>query len=163
MADEPASTAILARLIAERLHAGQVRLDGSDYFRHCERVASGVRDLGFHARAVAFLHDVLEDTAFGVRPLAAIFGPRVVADVVALTRCIDEPYADFIDRIARGSDTALMVKLSDVKDNLVGVPGRSLARRYTRAERVLREEAVRRGLLLQPPPKPPVEPPLDQK
>lgn len=150
MMEEPPSTAILARLIAERLHAGQRRKDGEPYFNHCERVAWNIRRFGNYARAVAFLHDVLEDTGLEASALEKIFGARLALDVLALTR--REPhYSEYIAKIARGSDTALVVKLADVTDNLIGTPKESLSNRYRRAEAVLREEAARRGLVGPPP------------
>lgn len=152
MVEEPPSTAILARLIAERLHAGQRRQDGENYFNHCERVAWGVRRYGNHARAVAFLHDVLEDTDLGADALGKIFGPRLVLDVLALTRRPADAYSTYVEKITNGSDTALVVKLADVTDNLIGTPKESLSNRYRRAEAVLREEVARRGLA--PPPSP---------
>lgn len=154
MIEVPPSTAILARLMAERLHAGQVRKDGEDYFNHCERVAWNVRRFGNHARAVAFLHDVLEDTDLGVDALQQIFGARLALDVLALTRRPADAYSTYIAQIARGSDTALVVKLADVADNLIGTPKESLSNRYRRAEVVLLEEAARRGLMGEPPPTP---------
>ena len=49
-----------AERIARRAHAGQVDIVGNDYIRHVERVVERVD--AEDAKAVAWLHDVIEDT-----------------------------------------------------------------------------------------------------
>jgi hypothetical protein len=55
-----------ARAIAERLHLGDREEDGTPVIRHVQRVASTVTE---EARAVAWLHEVLEWTAVTEREL----------------------------------------------------------------------------------------------
>ena len=136
--------------MAERLHAGQLRRDGEPYFRHCERVAAGVLHLGHDARAVGFLHDALEDTLLGYEALLVIFGREIADDVATVTRGFGETYAEYIERVAGGSDVAVAVKLSDIKDNQIGlaevdVDG-ALADRYAEARQRLIAEALARQI-----------------
>lgn len=139
---------MLARLMAERLHAGQLRKDGEPYIHHCERVAHTVRELGHGARAVGFLHDVLEDTELGLTPLLRIFGHEIAGDVATVTRLPAETYAEYIEKVVGGSDVAVAVKLADIRDNLIGlrsidVDG-ALADRYASARERLLGEALDR-------------------
>lgn len=136
--------------MAERLHDGQFRRDGEAYFRHCERVAIRVYHLGPGARAVGFLHDVLEDTELGYAPLVWIFGREIADDVASVTRMLDETYAEYVERVAGGSDVAVAVKLADIADNKLGlekidVDG-ALAERYARAHQRLLAEAMARKI-----------------
>lgn len=137
---------MLARFVAEKLHDGQLRKDGEDYFFHCYRVAFAVSRYGEHEITVGYLHDVLEDTEFPEVALDVLFGGEVVADVRTVTRRWSESYGEFIERIcAEGSDAALRVKIADVNDNLSpALP--SLEARYRRALSVLTREAVRRKI-----------------
>ncbi len=137
---------LLARLIAERLHDGQLRLDDEPYFGHVERVGEDVRALGPRAAVVGYLHDALEDTDLEPCALRSLFGDDVAADVEALTRGTEEPYADYIERVRAGSDVAVAVKLADLRDNLAGDPPPSLRRRYEPAmARLLAEQTARAG------------------
>jgi (p)ppGpp synthase/HD superfamily hydrolase len=123
--------------IAVAAHAGQARWDGSPYIEHPIRVAGSVG--GGKAKAVAFLHDVLEDTSVTVSDLAAAeIDEAVIEAVKAITRRDDETYAAFIDRVAH-NELARVVKLADLADNLKDLPEErvSLRRRYERAVAIL--------------------------
>jgi (p)ppGpp synthase/HD superfamily hydrolase len=72
---------------------------------------------GEHVVAVAFLHDVVEDTAATLDDLRALnFPERVVEAVDALTRREGETPDDYYVRVRANRD-ALAVKLMDVRDN----------------------------------------------
>lgn len=59
-----------AERLARHAHAGQVeQLTGDDYIHHVERVVALVE--GDEAKAVAWLHDVLEDTKVSADNLLA--------------------------------------------------------------------------------------------
>jgi (p)ppGpp synthase/HD superfamily hydrolase len=110
-----------ARELARRAHSGQTRKNGEPYFNHVHRVAQQVGDST--TQAAAYLHDVLEDCQD--LPLLAELNqlPQpIVAAVKLLTRAPGETYFDFIHRIAAsGNQTAIAVKMADLKDNLRGL------------------------------------------
>ena len=108
-----------ARLVAEAAHAGQVDKGGNPYIEHPAFVADRVRWLGGDevAAAVAWLHDVVEDTTVSLDALASVFPARVVEAVDGLTRREGESYSDFVARAAVGARSRL-VKLADVEHNL---------------------------------------------
>jgi len=131
----------LARRLATEAHAGQVDKAGRPYIDHPRRVAERVEDL--QAQAVAWLHDVLEDSALTAEDLrAAGVDEEVVAAVRVLTRTggDDAYYA----RIA-ADPLAREVKLVDIADNtdpvrtalLDPVTRDRLAEKYDHARRAL--------------------------
>lgn len=86
------------------------------YVLHLFRVMLAVD--GEPARMTAVLHDVLEDTTLTVDDLLGSGVPRTVVDaVVVLTRRPDEPYDEYIERVA-DHQLAREVKLADLADNL---------------------------------------------
>lgn len=138
-----------ARLVATAAHAGQVDKGGAPYIEHPAFVASRVVELGGDevAAAVAWLHDVVEDTPVSLDALASVFTARVVESVDGLTRREGEPYFDYIER-AGGDSVARTVKRCDLAHNLdtSRLPGggvdlseadRSRLARYERARGVL--------------------------
>lgn len=109
----------IAENIARLAHAGQVEKYGdAPYITHIERVVAGVTS--DDAKAVAWLHDVLEDTSWTEHKLRKAGIPRhVVEAVVILTRVKPMTYADYIDTIkVSGDPLALAVKVADLKDHL---------------------------------------------
>lgn len=118
----PDSLAGRARSLAIAAHRGQVDKAGVDYWRHPARVAGHVRtlypDAPEEAVAVAWLHDVIEDTPWTAAALeAAGFPVAVVEAVVALTRVADVSGEDYYSRIRDLGGWALMVKHADIADN----------------------------------------------
>lgn len=112
--------------LAKALHGAQTRWNGESYFEeHCEVVAGHVRDFGEpnYAVALAYLHDVLEDTPTTVRMMARFLGlagmpETFLEDLIALTKEKGEPYARYIQRLLRtGSGAALTVKSFDMQAN----------------------------------------------
>lgn len=129
-----------AEQLARRAHAEQTDKAGRPYVEHLERVAGRMDDDG--QRAVAWLHDVIEDTTANAEDLIRAGIDRgVVADVEALTREPHERYAGYIERLReRGSARAIEVKLADLADHLEHNPdaiGRDLKRRYRHARKRL--------------------------
>lgn len=127
----------LARALATVMHERQSRKGtGEPYLKHVERVANDVD--GWKAKAVAYLHDVVEDTPIELSMLALMFPTDIVEAVDVLTRRENETYREFITRACDAGGIARLVKIADVRDNLrdIGdVPGGgpSLERRYTSA------------------------------
>ena len=97
-------------------HAGQVDKGGAPYILHPLRLAMSFHDT--RLQVVALLHDVVEDSNFTLKELCeAGFSDAIVLAVDALTRRKDEPYDDFIDRVAR-NNIAKQVKIKDLVDNM---------------------------------------------
>lgn len=108
----------IARSIAELAHAGDVDKSGRAYIEHPAHVASRVE--GDEAKAVAWLHDVIEDhgdswTLDDLR--AAGLSEKVVRGVDAMSRRPGEDYLDFVRRAA-ADPLARQVKLADVVHNM---------------------------------------------
>lgn len=143
----------LARRIATEAHAGQVDKLGVDYIEHPRRVAARLDR--FEEQAVAWLHDVLEDTDVTADDLlAAGVDPAVVDAVVLLTRTgSTEPTAYYADIAA--DPLARAVKLADIADNTD--PDRTarleprererLAEKYRRARLALRRGGATKPVL----------------
>ena len=134
-----------ARLVAEAAHAGQVDKGGAPYIEHPAFVADRVRWLGGDevAAAVAWLHDVVEDTRVSLDALASVFPARVVEAVDGLTRREGEPYFEYIERAGCDS-VARTVKRCDLEHNLDvsrlgdSVDSRSCETRMSRYREALR-------------------------
>lgn len=110
----------VARRIASRNHLGQRTRFGDSVIEHVRRVAAAVPP---EARAIAWLHDLLELTAVGRVQLRGRGLTAVEESALALlTRGTDEPYDAYVLRIAaapgRAGSIARVVKLSDVDDHL---------------------------------------------
>lgn len=111
-----------ARAIAERLHRGDREEDGTPVIRHVQRVASTVTE---EARAVAWLHEVLEWTAVTERELL-IAG--LTSDELRALRLLnretesrsDRGYLAHVEQIScatgRSGHLARVVKTADLKD-----------------------------------------------
>lgn len=110
--------AAIAERLARAAHKGQVDKQGVDYIEHPARVAAAVE--GDVAQAVAWLHDVVEDTGTSYGELIEAGLPRtVVWRVAALTRVHTQSYEQFIESIAKTFDAiTIAVKLADLRDNL---------------------------------------------
>jgi (p)ppGpp synthase/HD superfamily hydrolase len=109
------SQEILAKRVAEKYHAGQVDKGGNPYISHPAAVASSVST--DEEKAVAWLHDVLEDTSCSLEELKAFgFSDSVLDAVVVLTRDKDEDYFDYIKRLQKNR-LARVVKIADLKNN----------------------------------------------
>ena len=105
----------IARAIAERAHAGQVDKAGKPYIGHPAHVAISVE--GDKAKAVAWLHDVVEDTPMTFDDLrAAGIDDEVLAALELLTHDKTVPYMEYVAAI-RENDLARTVKLADLAHN----------------------------------------------
>lgn len=105
----------LALQIAQKAHAGQVDKAGKDYILHPMTVASYM-DTDTE-KAIAYLHDVLEDTDVTVDALRKIFPNEIVDTLITLTHRKDESYFECIQRIST-SKLAKKVKVADLLHNL---------------------------------------------
>jgi (p)ppGpp synthase/HD superfamily hydrolase len=103
-----------ARDVAYAAHEGQVDKTGKPYIAHPQRVVGRLDDPT--EQAVAWLHDVVEDTAVTLDDLRGTF-PGVIVDAVdAMTKRPGEPLGDYIARV-RADPIATAVKRADVADN----------------------------------------------
>jgi hypothetical protein len=139
--------AAVARSIAQFSHAGRRDRFGEPMIEHVERVAAAVPP---EARAIAYLHDVLEHTDTPVAELRAgglTLGELEILEL--LTRAPKESYEAHTLRIAyaRGPEgrIARLVKLADLDDHLGhpnlpdGAPPYSWARRHIATGQVRRD------------------------
>lgn len=143
-----------ARKLAESAHAGQVDKAGRPYIEHPKRVAEAVADHPTSAglaQAVAWLHDVVEDTdVTEIDLMAAAMPAEVVAAVLAITHRPNEPRAEYYARV-RQNELARYVKLADVADNsdpvrlalLDDVTRQRLERKYVAARAALLQDELR--------------------
>jgi (p)ppGpp synthase/HD superfamily hydrolase len=123
-----------AKELAKKLHKGMTDKYGNPYFYHLERVANRVRDMEYNMVdetseinlyiAVAYLHDVIEDTDCLIGDLIDEFGETVAEAVKLLTRDKEETYANYVVGIKNSvfleGKIARVVKLADLFDHLMG-------------------------------------------
>ena len=105
----------LALQIAQKAHVGQVDKAGKDYILHPITVSSYM-DTDTE-KAIAYLHDVLEDTNVTVDELRTIFSNEIVDTVITLTHRKDESYFEYIQRVSK-SNLAKKIKVADLIHNL---------------------------------------------
>jgi (p)ppGpp synthase/HD superfamily hydrolase len=105
-----------ARSLAGRSFIDKVDKAGAPYHYHLQRVADRVH--GTEMKAVAWLHDILEDCPeIDEAYLRTVFPDNIVDAVVAITRKRGQSYADFIEQVCT-DPMAMQVKLADLKDNM---------------------------------------------
>lgn len=101
--------------LAYEAHEGQVDKAGASYILHCLRVAEAMTTT--EEKIVAILHDIVEDTEITFEWLEHEgFSEEVVTAVKAITREIEEPYNEYLRRVAQ-NEIAYKVKLADMMDN----------------------------------------------
>jgi hypothetical protein len=137
-----------ARGIAHYSHSGQRTRFGNPLTEHVERVASAVPQ---HARSVAYLHDVLENSPIAITELVDQgLTPLELAALTLLTREPSDSYELHVLRIAHApgaaGSLARAVKLADLEDHLgearavPGTPPYAWARRHIEFARDRRGE-----------------------
>jgi (p)ppGpp synthase/HD superfamily hydrolase len=144
-----------AREFAAKAHEGQFYGPGEPYINHLDAVAAlaGGNDV---VRAVAYLHDVVEDTATSLQEVAAHFGSYVAECVAILS---DEPGKNRKERKSASHAklakvqpyhyTALIVKAADRAANLracVEKGNNGLLQMYLREQDAFRAAAYRPAL-----------------
>lgn len=104
-----------AYALAKEAHLGQKDKGENDYIEHPKAVAS-MMDTDIE-KAVAYLHDVVEDTKISFDDLKEYgFPNQIIEAVKALTKQKNESYDVYIDRVIR-NPIAKKVKLGDMKHN----------------------------------------------
>lgn len=133
-----------AESTARSHHAGQTDKAGAPYTDHLKAVAAAFSDDTL--QAIAWLHDILEDTDLRAEDLRSFgFTEEVIRTVVDLTRISGEDYEDYIRRLSK-NPLAVQVKLADLHHNmdlsrLPEVTPKDLKRleKYRKAETFLRQ------------------------
>ena len=127
----------LAESIARKAHEGLFRRDGvTSYITHPERVvarlmAQGVTDE--RILAIAWLHDVLEDTDTDIEELKYNRLPMsVIQSVDILTKEEGQHYPHYLFGINNDS-FARTVKIADILDNLSDAPTEKQIIKYAKA------------------------------
>ena len=111
----PITQSELAKSIAHAAHEGQLDKAGKPYIEHPRTVADAVE--GDTAKAVAWLHDVIEDSSMTFEDLKAEgITPEIINHVRLLTHDKSVPYLDYIAAI-KGDPVACEVKLADLRHN----------------------------------------------
>lgn len=141
-----------AAVLAAAAHQGQTDKVGEPYIEHPARVAQAVLDAtgDEYATAVAWLHDVVEDTDVTLEDLYDLGYPPEILDAVnAISKRKGEKFTDYYERV-KANDLALVVKWHDVADN--SNPARlarvapdtrdRLRAKYERARAILSEASV---------------------
>ena len=105
----------LALPIARQAHEGQLDKAGVDYIEHPIYVASQVDTE--EEKAVALLHDVIEDSPVSAEELLQAGLPEtVVTAVQVLTKKKEQDYQTYLETVKK-NPLARLVKLSDLKHN----------------------------------------------
>ena len=105
----------LALSIATEAHRGQFDKAGIDYIEHPIYVASQVDTE--EERAVALLHDVIEDSPVSAEELLQAGLPEtVVTAVQVLTKKKEQDYQTYLETVKK-NPLARVVKLADLKHN----------------------------------------------
>jgi hypothetical protein len=116
--DTPQQTALveLAKQIAIDEFGAEIRRNGEPKYSHASRVAEQFNH-DIILKQIAYLHDIIEDTAWTLNSLRELgFSKRVIDGVEALTKRENEPYLNYIMRLVKNDD-ARKVKMADITDN----------------------------------------------
>jgi (p)ppGpp synthase/HD superfamily hydrolase len=105
-----------ARAMATAAHLGQVDKANAAYIEHPARVVGHLVRPIHEVAAVAWLHDVVEDSPITLEEVEAAFGSVVAAAVDAMTHRPGEPNLDYYARV-KANPIALTVKAADLADN----------------------------------------------
>ena len=128
MTDQTQAT--IAEPLARHAHRHQKRRDGSPYIHHPKRIAA--RMTTDDEKAVAWLHDVLEDTmTTAVDLINAKLSEHVINAVIVLTKVHGESYMAYLSGV-RANPLACRVKIADMLDNLSDDPTPRQIRKYAK-------------------------------
>ena len=101
--------------IAKKAHLGQVDKAGEAYIKHPEKVASFVKT--DEEKAVAYLHDIIEDTELTLEDLSEYgFSKEVIEAVNIITKKRGEDYQSYLNSVKKNK-LARAVKLADLRHN----------------------------------------------
>lgn len=104
-----------AHEVAKKAHFGQTDRAGIDYIKHPETVASFVTT--DEEKAVAYLHDVIEDTSLTLLDLKKEgFSKNIIEAVDILTKKKGQDYQSYLNLVKK-NELARVVKLADLRHN----------------------------------------------
>lgn len=128
-----------AKRLATIAHQNQFRKDGvTPYITHPEAVANAMNTP--EEKAIAWLHDVLEDTEYTESHILFFGIPEdIIRDIKALTKTKGTPYEDYLANILN-HPRALRVKLADMIHNYKGSPTTYQRIKYSNGISFLRGE-----------------------
>lgn len=120
-----------AYFLAHMSHQGKFRRDGrTPYINHPMDVAQRLDDRNL--KAIAYLHDSLEDTTLTVEEMRKWgISEGVISVVQILTHREEESYQDYLGRVKANSH-ACAVKIADMLCNLSDDPTPKQIRKYAR-------------------------------
>ena len=103
--------------LATNYHDGQFDKAGVPYILHCVKVMHYLKSDDEELKAIAILHDVIEDTICSPLVLESLgFTKRIIDGVEALTKSGTMTTEDYIAKIKSNKD-AIKVKLCDLRHN----------------------------------------------
>lgn len=139
-------TQIKAMQIALGEHNGQMYGD-KDYSYHLASVVDKCKELyescddAENIIALAWLHDIIEDTFVNYTMLNYWFGTEIADAVVSVTKVEGEGYNDYIHRVKNNS-LGLKVKIADTLCNLeesIKIQDQRRIKKYTKQLQLLTE------------------------
>lgn len=96
-------------------HMGQTDSAGVPYIAHICAVVSAVKT--GREKTVAALHDIMEDCDVTEKEIFVNFGAEVAEAVDAITKRDNEPYKEYLSRVA-ANNLARTVKIADLLHNM---------------------------------------------
>jgi len=106
-----------ARFVASKEFANKTDKAGRPYIEHLEAVTATVESDDDEVKAIAMLHDLVEDCHdWTIERVARDFSPRIADALNFLTR-EGQPYDLYISNIKKNPD-AVLVKLADLRHNM---------------------------------------------
>jgi (p)ppGpp synthase/HD superfamily hydrolase len=101
--------------LVNKWHGGQLYGKTLHYIVHLMLVARHFDDPKL--KAIALLHDVVEDTHITFVELSSMYGEEIAGVVAVLTRGNDKYLEEYIPRIAN-NPVARKIKIADLKENI---------------------------------------------
>lgn len=139
-------TQIKAMQVALDAHKGQMYGD-KDYSYHLNNVAIKCNELygncdnAENVIAVAWLHDILEDTDVSAAALSFKFESGIVDAVVSVSKIKGGDYSNYIQQV-KGNSLGLRVKIADTLCNLeesIKIQDQRRIKKYTKQLQLLTE------------------------
>lgn len=117
-----------AKQFAKKMHKGQKRLDGKEYFTHPARVVEVLKRLGIRDEeviAAAWLHDVVEDCNIPIVRIERQFNREIARIVYLLSNNVPRKLAkeEYMARIENADRKTQIIKLADVVCNIYDLNG----------------------------------------